>query len=496
MRESISMYTDRLARAGAISIALVALLLAAGCGNSKPTDQASDRAPNEAATTTDPPSSEASPSPANAKASGTEAAEAPGAPVEEAKVAKNAAEPAKAKKPKLPPPAPGMPQIEQPEPVNNTILRVWHPYTGAEATAVRKFVEAYQAENPKPEISIEPLDRKTFADRVAIDIPNGRGPDLFIHSHDALDRWASRKLIEPLAGQVTPDLLGELAPNAIMALNANGAIQGVPLSLETLALYYRQDWVDAPPKSLTDLAGLKAKLKKSHQIEHPLAFDARRLFYHAPILWGFGGGWFNAGGTFDLDSAAAVQATGFVKDVLIGKGIISDPVGPGGTGAVFGGGKAAFAIDGPWLRNSLPQNAKVGIVPIPSLDGERKAKPLLVVDGAFVSAKSNWKKESFALATALADVEGAVLRAVEGGQIPTHRRAYADKRLESADDLKAFWAASKDAVPLPVDERVSSLWTPYDSALQATYSGRQKAAEALAAAERQVSGTKSDSETP
>ncbi len=192
-----------------------------------------------------------------------------------------------------------------------------------------------------------------------------------------------------------------------------------------------------------------------------------------------------------------MRALTFVRS-LVTSGVL--PEEPSSTLVVqlFSSGKAATAIEGPWLIGDLKsdgtspappgggphQELRFRVEPLPRIAaaGNEPMRPYLTVEGVLATPQGAAKKEALAFARWLGrDIDAAVLRARVGHQVVTEKAAWVamEQRQDADPILRAFHAAAADAVPMPTTTAMRAVWVPANQAILKVLRGDATPKEAL-----------------
>jgi len=353
-------------------------------------------------------------------------------------------------------------------------LRLWHAYRGDEKAALEALLAQYERDTG---VHVETLNVPfdAFLSKLQAAVLHGEGPHLFIDAHNRLGALAHRKVVAavPDGAEVAP-VLREAAREAV---SMDGRLYGLPISMKSVALYYRTDMVTGPPDQLENLRQtLRAPLGAA---SYPLAYASASLYFHAPFLHAFGGRVLSDDDDFQFVGSEAEASLRFVH------GLIEDGTVPASAdGALvtqlFSSGKAPFAISGPWLASELPDGLPYAVAPLPIIGaaGEPMA-PFLTVESVFFTPDGAASPRAAELGRYLFGTEASILRRRDARVVPARRD------LPPSDDafVAAFEAQADTAVPMPKSMAGQAVFEPADKALKKVLNGTMGAAEALAEAE-------------
>lgn len=123
-------------------------------------------------------------------------------------------------------------------------------------SVMQSVINDFQRENPNITITYIKEDPKDYSQRLLTRVANGTGPDIFRY-HDSWVPMLS-SILTPLSTSVIApsDFVKSYYPVAASDLIQNGAIYGIPLEVDTLALFTNDDLLHKanikPPTTWTD----------------------------------------------------------------------------------------------------------------------------------------------------------------------------------------------------------------------------------------------------
>ncbi|NLE77573.1 MAG: extracellular solute-binding protein, partial [Chloroflexi bacterium] len=140
---------------------------------------------------------------------------------------------------------PGGPSSPLPSPTagptadGRTRLTVWHTWQGETLRQVQAVAEGYT--DLRPGVEIEWVEAPDLTSRLLAPLPPGEGPDLVVAANEWIGRFSGAGAILPL--EADPDA-AYIAP-AAQAVRHGGQVWGLPLSVETLSLFYNRQLLGA-----------------------------------------------------------------------------------------------------------------------------------------------------------------------------------------------------------------------------------------------------------
>jgi maltose-binding protein MalE len=359
---------------------------------------------------------------------------------------------------------------------------LWHSYASAEKDALEAVAARFNAQSPDVKLRLVGVPHDAFSDKITAAVPNGNGPDLFIFAHDRIGDWAEGKILEPIEFFVDESVADRFDRQAVNAMVYRDSLYGLPLAVKSLALFYRTDLIASPPKTTDELMTVGRALTDPAAGRFGLAYEDTKLYFHAPLLHGFGGRVFDDAGNLTIATPAAEAAARFAREL---RAIVPPEVTGTVVGTLFAEGKVAMAISGPWLVGSLKDHWKVAPLPVVTATGKPLA-PFLGAEGVMMSAYARDKRAAFQVMDYLTGDGSALTRAATAGQVVPNHATYDDPQVKADEVLSAFRAQATVAVPMPSTPDMRMVWTPYDTALQAVLAQGADATATFTAAQRDV----------
>jgi maltose-binding protein MalE len=193
-------------------------------------------------------------------------------------------------------------------------LVVWHGWSGPARQALGRLADRYNQLNPTQRVSLVPVPLATFPAELAAAAAAGGGPHLALLPSTWLGGLAAQGLLQPLDELVAPDERAQLLPAALGAARAAGAdgtqhLYGLPVSFDTLALYYTTANLSAAPADTATLFS-SARGLGDPGAEPPVWGMALNLSLDNTIgyLYAFGGRVFGEDGSLVLGNDGAEGA--------------------------------------------------------------------------------------------------------------------------------------------------------------------------------------------
>lgn len=260
-------------------------------------------------------------------------------------------------------------------------LTFWHGYTEADGDVLETIVEDFNASHEDITINTEVKTWASIDDTLLTALSAGEGPDIVAMPAERLPVYASRGAFAPLDDFYAEEgsNTANLVPGAVDMVEVEGEKYGVPAGFVPLAVYYNtvlfedagveqfpQDWdqwVEAAEQLTVD-ENDDGTPEQYGAVMPDHETVANGLW---PSLFYGNGGDIVEDGRAVIDSPQNAETLEFWRSAIV-DGQIS-PTGIDGIGAdeLFGSGKAAMTVGGPWMASIAEENGiDYAIAPIPA----------------------------------------------------------------------------------------------------------------------------------
>lgn len=368
--------------------------------------------------------------------------------------------------------------------VQGTVL--WHAYNDAERAALEATAARWNADHPDKPLELVAVPYGAFADKITSAIPGGNGPDLFIYPQDRIGDWADSGVIEPIEFWVDDARADRFTRESVESMAYKGSLWGMPMTVKSLALFYRTDLAPTPPRTTDELIALAPEMRT--RSGYAVAYANVDLYGHAAWLFGHGGRIMDDDGKLAIATPEAAHAMEFARSLVQQGATPPQAEGPL-VATLFNEKKAATVISGPWFIADIAAGVpwKVAELPVITSTGKH-ATPFLGAEGLLMSARARDKDTAFAVMDALTSDVAAIERAKLARQVVPNPRAYDDMDVAKDEVLVAFRAQLEHTIAMPKGPAMRMVWTPYKTALGEVLAGRANASDSLRAVEREVQG--------
>jgi multiple sugar transport system substrate-binding protein len=379
--------------------------------------------------------------------------------------------------------------LARPRPVEVSVLM---PAPFADATA--PLVAAFNRTHREVQIAVTrgPLDTEALSDLAISSLLLGDTPyDLLLMDVTWTPKYAAAGWLEPLEPLLGDDAMEGMAVGAQLGNAFGGHLWRLPLLADMGLLYWRTDLMDAPPRSLQELAATAADLKARGEVSWGYVWQGRQYeglsCVFLEVLRAFGGEWLQAGDRAALDSPAAIAAARWLGD-LVRQGITPAAVANVSESEslqIFAAGEAAFMRNWPyaWRELQKPGSVVAGKVGVSSLgEGTQGSWGFSLLRGSAHPAEAAAVMQWFT-----GEAVGRDL-AERYGYTPVWNSLLQDAQLEARLPLLPVLRQALEHTALrPLTPVYAQLSDTLQRQLSALLTGGEDATEAMAQAQRQSS---------
>ncbi|MFZ9887507.1 MAG: extracellular solute-binding protein [Myxococcota bacterium] len=378
---------------------------------------------------------------------------------------------------------------------------LWHPYRATEALAIEQWAQRVNETERDFRLKLLKVPYDAFLDKITNAIPRNKGPDVFIAAHDNIGGWAEAKTIAPLDDVVDRRLLSGLHDGLLPAVIYKDSVYGIPLAFKSVALWRNTKLVPDAPATMSQL--IDDARRHTGGGSYGLVYENRLLYFHAGLMFGFGGGLFDERGRPALSSTANAMSVRFAAHLANDLKLVPQEVSGTLLSALFNEGKAAYIITGPWSLGELDADGlEYAVSPLPALDvrgdgfeapAGQHMRPLLSVDAVMVSGRTEKRELAVRVARMLAAAEASELRLTVGLQPVAWKDAWqkldnSNVSPRNAQVLRAFQEQLAFAIPSPNTPAMKAMWSPGDLAIGKAIGQGIDPAETLAEAQAKLEG--------
>lgn len=326
-------------------------------------------------------------------------------------------------------------------------------------------------------------------DKDVLNIPSGKGPDVFIYAHDKAMAAIEGGLVMPLNKSIADNLNQKINPVAMKTINVNNKVYGVPVSIETDVLFYNKKLVTSPITTYEQLAKEAKAYNNPAKNKFWFLFDASTGSPMYPMLSAYGFNLFGQNGT-DNDNPG-FKTPEFLKGLEVLKSYhdivpikASDLGNTDFLNTQFKNGNVGYIMSGPWdVKTFRDAGVDIGVVGMPTYDGNQE-KAFAFVQNAHVSAYTKYPNAAQLFAESLITDESAELLYSKASKITSLKDISKVKGLAQDQVLVDIVKAFDKSVPMPSAKRISYFWTIITDVGPAVFDGKMTPAQGAAKAQQ------------
>lgn len=284
-------------------------------------------------------------------------------------------------------------------------LTFWHGYTEADGDVLQGIVDDFNASQSDITINTEVKTWASIDDTLLTALSAGEGPDIVAMPAERLPVYADKGAFAELTGFYADDSsnTANLIPGAVSMIEVEGTKYGVPTGFVPLAVYYNtalfeaggvtdfpgtwDEWVAAAKRLTIDEDG-DGTPEQYGVVLPDHATVANGLW--PSLFYGNGGDIVKEEVDAVIDSPENAATLEYWRKAIVDDKI--SPTGIDGVGAdeLFGAGKAAMTIGGPWMASIAAENGiDCAIAAIPAGPAAQAASAIGVSMAVTVDADDN-----------------------------------------------------------------------------------------------------------
>ncbi|TMW72784.1 sugar ABC transporter substrate-binding protein [Alteribacter natronophilus] len=349
------------------------------------------------------------------------------------------------------------------------VLKVWANDEENQLEAIEALTERFTEEHGI-EVEVTPFGMLDQTEAISLDGPSGQGPDLFFQP--GVGDLALQGLVRPV--EVDESELGQYTDSALEALSYEGELYGLPMVVETYAMYYNTDLVDDAPGTVEELEQLGADLTDPGQDEYGFLMRGTDFYFAYAFLGGYGGYVFgqDEDGVFDvtdigLDTdgaiAGAERIQSWYDEGYLPQGVDGDIIS-----GLFMDGNVGAVVDGPWALSDYSRalGDSLAVAPLPALETGEHPSSFIGVKGWMLSEYTEHPEWASELALFLTSEESAMYYYEQTGEMPPHPSLLEDPEIAEDPLVVGFAEQIEHGEPMPNTAELSHVWDPMADALE------------------------------
>ncbi|WP_153025190.1 extracellular solute-binding protein [Glycomyces albidus] len=303
-------------------------------------------------------------------------------------------------------------------PVN---LVVWESLEGR-SDFIKQAGEIYAKDHPNVTIEYKNVELGDALGQIALDGPAGVGADVFAAPSNVTGDLVTGGHILAVAD---PDALkSALVESAIKSVTYQDQIWGVPVTLDTYALFYNKAYVTEVPTTWDEVIAFSTTFNAENSGKYGFAFNPS-IYYAAPfvfsapdnLLFGPNG---DDPATPNTDTPAAVQGLTEMLALRAVLDVAANDLDPATVDTLFESGQAAMTLTGSWnIPVFTDAGIDFGVTTLPARAGtDQPSGSFANSRTMFVSAYTNHPEEAQDFAAFLSSPEMLRLAYELTGSVP------------------------------------------------------------------------------
>lgn len=365
-----------------------------------------------------------------------------------------------------------------------------------EKQRLQSVIEQFEAQNPDIDVKYEVIGDQ-YMDVIQTRLIGGQGPDVFYLDGFEAPQLMTRNVLEPLDSYLTDDFdIKDFDPLLLQVFQTQGQTYGLPKDFSTLALYYNKQAFQAaglttPPKTWTEFRDYAKKLTIDRDGDgQPEQYGfglAPELARQAFMMRAYGGKLVDDRSKAAFATTAGLQGLQQVVEQYQQDQSAVQPsdVGTSSGSEMFGQGKVAMVIEGPWaipyLRETFPE-LEFATAEVPQVNNQPGT---MVYTVAYViNQRSEHKAAAWKLVAFLTGKPG-MQAWTQGGLALPARQSLVQALQGQADPLLAPFLAGVDyAMPWQAGPHLPIIRDHFNNQFLSALLGQQPLAEAMQQAQQ------------
>ncbi len=365
-----------------------------------------------------------------------------------------------------------------------------------EQKLLKQVLHDFETTHPGIRVKYEVINDQ-YMDVIKTRLIGDTAPDVFYLDAFEAPALMTHGVLEPLDHHMSADFdLADFQPRLLAAFKHDGKVYGFPKDFSPLALFYNQKafrtaGLSQPPQTWDELRQFSKKLtvasSQDGKIEQYGFGITPELSRQAFMLQAFGGGIDDANGMAAFASPESLKGLQLIVDQYRRDRTSAQPsdVGTTSGGEIFGEGKAAMVIEGPWvipyLKDTFPA-LEFGIAEVPRVNSK---KGTMVYTVAYVVNKqSQHKTEALQLVSYLTSKQGMKAWTSQGFALPTRKSVTIALGYDKNPAYAPFITGAAYATVWQAGENLPTILNNFNDQFISALLGEQTLAAAMEKAQR------------
>lgn len=357
------------------------------------------------------------------------------------------------------------------KPEDGAQLKFWTTDVDFGKAAAAAFEEEYGVPVVVEEAGLDAINK------IMLDGPAGNGADLFMVAHDMFQMGYSAGVFKEIDASIAEKLNTDVNEVAVKTVTRDGKMYGVPVSIETSALFYNKDLVTEPAESFEQIVEEAKAWNNPNENKFWFLIVPTGGYSVYPLMTPFGYELFGSDGLSDnpgFDTPEFFEGLKYLSTLKEAMPIDADNLKmDAGTflDQNFIDGKTAYYPNGPWVIKTLKESGvNYGVCKLPVLNGN-PMQPFAGVQNVHVSTYSKYPMAAQLFAQFLVSEKGAGLLYEKASKITAYKDVNSVPGLCDDKDMMVFAEQFSDAVPMPASKRISYFWTISEAVFSSVFDG-------------------------
>lgn len=324
---------------------------------------------------------------------------------------------------------------------DSNIIKVWANMRSDEVEGLQKLADKWSAENNNQKVQIIEVttDAKQF-----IEVP-ARPDALLGASAEETQVLSKAEAID----KVPDNLISKdnyVTSDLAQSTTVDGIQYGIPMTQETVSLFYNKDKVDSVPKTMEELAEI-AKDKG-------FSFELNNYYFSFGFVASQGGYTFkNNNGSFDyndlgVNNEGAIKGYKFLQDLVVKDNLFLGGATDMMSSGQFAKGEIAFYIgETGRVRTFKEAGVNFGVAAIPTVNG-KTVTPFKFVKMGCVNSKSDKKDATWSLIKYLSSGSDKIFMKT-GPYPPVFKKSLESDTFKNDEYVQALYKQACNSIILP-----------------------------------------------
>lgn len=312
---------------------------------------------------------------------------------------------------------------------------------------------------------------------ITTELPSGQGPDVLLCAHDKVPEVMG--VVMPLDDSIIQNVSQNVVESAMKTVTFDGKVYGVPVSMDTYAMFYNKAVVTGQPAtSYEELAQQAKTFNDPNNNKFLFLFDASTGSPLYCLLSAYGYNVFGDDGTDENNPGFDTPA--FEKGLEVLKAYhdnvipaISTDLGiTDSLNTNFENGNTGYILSGPWdVKTFRDAGVDLGVTNLPTYDGHQQRSFTFVQD-ALVSDYTSYPNASQLFAQFLVSSESAESLYSKAGRITTRKDISSVKGLGDDEVMSAIVKSFANTIAAPSAKRMNFYWRISNDIFTAVFDGK------------------------